>query len=80
MKCLIMSCVIFCAAQNVTGVRKRGRGGGMQRKQWVREGANERVEVWMKKGEKENRHREQALITDAALQRVQLFALLKPAA
>lgn len=29
---------------------------------------------------KENKHREQALITDAALQRVQLFALLKPAA
>lgn len=41
-----MSCVIFCVAQNVTGVRKRGRGGGMQRKQWVRERERENEREW----------------------------------
>lgn len=30
MKCLIMSCVIFCAAQDVIGVRKEHR----ERKRW----------------------------------------------
>lgn len=69
MKCLIMSRVIFCAAQDVTGVgkehreskRREGRGKAtMDERQRVGKGLQTE---W----EKEKQQSESGLITDAAL-------------
>lgn len=75
MKCLIMSHVIFCTAQDVTGVRKERRERDEEGEEYRENNGFDRDSGSLNKKKRERKQRsEEALITDAALEQHQLYS------